>query len=413
MTPDDPRRHPPDPEVPNEPDSARPHTPAPGAHQPDPRPGEDVAPADAPDLRSHQPDPRPGDAPDPGSDQPDPRPGDASDPRPRQTDLRPDEGAAPVGSTVPSDSPGNDGPAAPAESGDLDELASALVDGLAGPGDTAPRREVFARAADLETARAALRDVPAVDPAARERALAAALAAFDDEAPPVSASPPLRPAAPPAPPREQPAPTRPPDDLAARRRTRPGQDGPGARRGLPNWLGAVAAAVVVLAGLVGLAAVSSDGGDDDAAMDAGAVDSQGSGDDEESATSQDASEAAPPAAGDEQHRSQSAEIEAGDLGMFATGDALVDHLRDSLDRTGADIEPEADALEIDGSAEAFAACDGAPPPPLGEPDAARVLHGRAVVDDEAVDVWVIDTTRGRRIVAMDDACELVIDRPAR
>ena len=316
--------------------------------------------------------------------------------------------------TDPTSGAGRDAPVAGPPEGDVDELASALVDGLAGPDEAANRPpEVVARAAELAAARAALRDVPAIDPAVRERGLAAALAAFDDEAS-TSASP----DPPPPPVAGTGRAAAPPVDLASHRRSH-GEHGArrGARQGLPRWFSAAAAAVVVLAGLVGLAALSSSGGDDEAntAMDSGAGQSQESSDDEAAVTAEDGGEAAPGAAEDATG-SESSAVDAGDLGMFATGDALVDHLRESL--AGGDgeaqIQPEASApRNTDRTTGAFAACDGAPPPPLGDTDATPVLHGRAVIGNEAVDVWVMNTSQGRRIVAIDDACELVLDRPAR
>ena len=378
MNPDDPRPPQPHPDVPGTPGGV-----TPGAHPPggDPRVGD--APVDGP------PDTQTPGAQTPGGD---PLVGDApTTPDPRVVDAQAD---------------------------DVDRLASALLDGDLGLDHPAHQRtDVVARAAELGAARATVRDVGAADPAARERALAAALAAFDEEAPTASTSP----ERPPPPvdargPVPVPAPRPPqPVDLAAQRRSRAGRQG--GRQGLPRWLGAAAAAVVVLAGLVGLAALTSDSDDADTAMDTGAGETRESSGGDELGTAAEDSAEAPSAAEPDESEAHRTAVEAGDLGMFPTGDALVEHLRASVGDAAADpdLEPEAGAPSDDASNSlgSFAACAGAPPPPLDDPDATLVLHGRAVVDDEAVDVWAIDTDRGRRIVAIDGTCELVLDRPIR
>ena len=401
MTPDDPRPPEPDPQVPDEstaPPAGPDTSPEPAANPADPTTGTTTDPhTSGPVVPVGPASGSTPDAPASGSD--------ASVDRPTSHGTTP---------TDPTTGAGPDAATAGPPGGDVDELASAMVDGLADPDEAASHRpEVVTRAAELAAARAALRDVPAIDPAVRERGLAAALAAFDDEAS-TSASPDR----PPPPIAGTGRAAAAPVDLASHRRSRPDHSaGRGARQGLPRWFGAAAAAVVVLAGLVGLAALSSSGGDDESntAMDSSAGQSQESSDDEAAATAEDGGEAAPGAAEDATGSEGSA-IDAGDLGMFATGDALADRLRESLAGGDAEapIQPEASApRDTDRTASAFAACDGAPPPPLGDTDATPVLHGRAVIGDEAVDVWVMDTSQGRRIVAIDGACELVLDRPAR
>jgi hypothetical protein len=71
---------------------------------------------------------------------------------------------------------------------DLDELASAQLDGTTSPeeaallaDDPALRTQVEARVEELRAVRQALAEPPAVDPARRDAAIAAALVAFDDE----------------------------------------------------------------------------------------------------------------------------------------------------------------------------------------------------------------------------------------
>ena len=81
---------------------------------------------------------------------------------------------------------------------DVDELASALLDGLLDPeAAEAARRDpaVAARAAEMQAAREAFRRVPPPDPDRRERAIAAALGALDAlDVPPASAADPTAPA---------------------------------------------------------------------------------------------------------------------------------------------------------------------------------------------------------------------------
>ncbi|MFL6204264.1 MAG: hypothetical protein ACJ739_02855 [Acidimicrobiales bacterium] len=71
---------------------------------------------------------------------------------------------------------------------DIDELASALLDGTTSPeeaallsDDPALLAQVERRAADLRAVRSAIGDVPAVEDRHRDAAIAAALAAYDDD----------------------------------------------------------------------------------------------------------------------------------------------------------------------------------------------------------------------------------------
>jgi hypothetical protein len=266
----------------------------------------------------------------------------------------------------------------------LDELASALLDGELGDADAAVRArpDVVARAAAMEDARRALRDLPVPPHAGRDRAVAAALAAFDDEVPgDVAGSPPA------------------PLGAPARRAQR--------------WL-AAAAAAAALAGLAGLAvATAGDGDDHDTA--GSAADEATAGDDGADASGeggaapdQTAAEEAP-GAGAESHE-QLAAVDAGDLGSFASADALVVRVTALLAQDdGAGSVPPVDP---DGGADAAfrQACADDPPAPLAGA-LATVLGGRAVVDQQPVDVWVVDTAGGRRVVAIDDTCTTVVDRP--
>jgi hypothetical protein len=42
-----------------------------------------------------------------------------------------------------------------------------------------------------------------------------------------------------------------------------------------------------------------------------------------------------------------------------------------------------------------------------------VLQGRATVDGEPVDVWVLDADGEERLVAVDASCAVVVDQPLR
>ncbi|HET6953352.1 MAG TPA: hypothetical protein VFI47_23440, partial [Acidimicrobiales bacterium] len=174
-----------------------------------------------------------------------------------------------------------------------------------------------------------------------------------------------------------------------------------------RWLG-VAAAVLVLAGIAGIAVSREDDGDQ-----AGTTASA----DLESAP--EAAEApATSGAGDRAADSQSeggaamapAPVEVGDLGGFASPDDLVDAVGSLLP----DARPAPDAAPAtgaDGSGDlATSSCagDGAVPG-LGD-TAAATLHGRAVVDGDAVEVWVVATAAGDRVVAIDASCRVVVDR---
>ena len=346
---------------------------------------------------------------------------------------RPDPpGPAAPGTPDASGAPGPAGPNPPPPVDvppTVDDLASALVDGLLAPDDASAARarpEVVARAAQLEAGRATLRQVSSPDPAARDRAVTAALAAFDEAAASASSSPGRSAASegsgipaglPGIGPGSGSGAGQVPVDLAAHRQVR-GHDARRAGAGrAPRWLGAAAAVVAVLMGLVGLAALSSSGRDEDAdtAADVGAAQEDADSGGGSSQDSAEAPSAAPESGGDGAAAERAPGVEAGDLGMFPSADALVGHLAGRMGEaaTDGDIQPDSTAsAEADqGAIDAFALCAGPPPPPLADPDGALRLHGRAVVDDDAVDVWVVDTPRGRRVVALDDACGVVVDRP--
>jgi hypothetical protein len=282
-----------------------------------------------------------------------------------------------------------------------DEQASALVDGTLGGADEAEAQhapDVVARAAEMDAARAALRDVPPADAAARSRAVAAALAAYDEAAIP---SPPAG--------RDQVA------DLGAhRRRSRPSG----------RWLGAVAAAVlligVVVVGLVGSSSDDAETNDASAALDSsdsapGAAESA-----EDGGTADDEASAEAPSAGAPEGTEETlAESELGadgsraaDLGTFPSADDLLD---------AASERPEAQrqAAGVFGPGnDADAAAEAAPPPcPAGVPDpferagAGPLLVGNGVVGGVTVGVWRVGPPEAARLVVVDPSCGVLAQRP--
>jgi hypothetical protein len=287
-----------------------------------------------------------------------------------------------------------------AADGDTDELASALLDGLlddAGAAAARQRADVMARLAEIASARAALRDapMPAPDPAVRERAIWAALDAFDDDA----ATPP--------------APARRPDRDVARRRG--GRQAP--RRVAPRWLGAAAAAAVLVAAAAGLAAIGTSDSDDaatsDAASEAGgeaeAAEEEASGGSDAPAASEGADDA------DAGEFAPAAPLAAGDLGSFASVDDVVADLRRlavAEGGTGAtDGSDEAAGRPDDALADLRLRCGAELPGSLDGGGTLVRLRGTATLQGDPVDVLVIRTTGGDRVVVVDAACGLVADEP--
>ncbi|HET6774726.1 MAG TPA: hypothetical protein VFH36_15520 [Acidimicrobiales bacterium] len=335
--------------------------------------------------------PPPGDA---GSDMPDPAGGTPGSPVSGPGDP---SATGPGGDPVASGPGGREG-----DDADPDVLASALLDGALDDADAAAARQrpdVMARMAEIESTRAALRGapVPPPDPGVRERAIAAALAAFDDAASPPAARAPVR-------------------DLTARQYRR----GP-RRRGTPRWLGAAAAVAVLAAAAAGLATLGTSSDSDDVATSAGAPDAGGSaseGAQEESGAAADA-----PASGggadDEtlvEEVPPGAPLAAGELGSFASADDLVADLRTraarDADSTGAtDGGGEAAASAGDLLPDLRSGCGTDLPGPLEDGDAVVRLWGTATLRGGPVDVLVIRTPDGDRVVALDAGCNVVIDEP--
>lgn len=240
---------------------------------------------------------------------------------------------------------------------ELDELASALLDGEADDADRARladpavRAEVERRQAGLARAQAAVAAPVAVDPAARDAAIAAALAAADE---PASTGA---------------------DELAARRAA--------AGRGL-RLVGVAAAVVAALA--VGIAAFSGSGDTDDAAGDAAAEASLGDDGAADAASPGDAPEAL-------EESGDAAGERSGDLGDFDSVDALLDV---AAGRSTGDLDIGGDTVPSVSEAEGGTARPDVQVrcAPDGEQRAAYLT---ASVAGAPVEVWVVDGD----VVALD------------
>jgi hypothetical protein len=289
---------------------------------------------------------------------------------------------------------------------DLDDLASALLDGLLTDDEAASARRdpaVAARLAELAAVREMVGRPPAgPDPAARERGLSAALAAYD--AADADAEP-VRGAAGPA--GRGRAAARP----ATSRADTPWRAQGSARR---RWLTA-AAVMLVVVGLGALASNWDTGGDDaDTATQAGVT--------EESSNEGEASDAAADDGGGatEETAAPGDDLSAiVDLGDVDSSEALADRARSILaqrpagppaaasgdeaeegQRAGGDADFLPSACGADAESELLPAAPGR-----------VVLQGRATVDGEPVDVWVLDADGEERLVAVDASCAVVVDQP--
>jgi hypothetical protein len=314
---------------------------------------------------------------------------------------------------------------------DVDDRASALLDGLlpAAEADAARRDPAVARRADeMRAARNALRQVPPADATRREAALAAALDALDPfgldphdlDAP--DAADAARPAPPPAPVSPAAASTGPTPLVGSAGAARPAG---GRRRAWrdPRWLAAAAVAVLVLA-VGGLLATGSSPSDDENAADVSSSSpAAGSGGSESGSASEEsdtgtAMEAAPEGGDRATQAAPDADDGAGpssadppaaaarrqvDLGSVASADQLADRAR------GATASTALDTLGDDEQSETFSA-EGTCADPEGGA-APVVLHARARLAGEQVTVWVHDRDGARNLVAVDGSCRVVVDRP--
>jgi hypothetical protein len=291
--------------------------------------------------------------------------------------------------------PGAETPLAP-----LDEQASALVDGLLDDARAAGARrspDVAARAAAMDAARASLRDVPPADPSARDRALAAALAAFDEDAGGAVDQTHTAPSGP----RTSVA------DIGAHRR---GRDATG------RWVGAAAAAVllvgVLIAGLVGSSSDQDTSDNATAALDTAEPAPGGDGEttEESAEVSPDADAGGGSVAGDSSADAPSpqsgARLDA--LGAFPTAEDLLDTaaLARSAQDGAAGLDDSAATAE-----DLVARCpSGLPDVFTGADDAVVVATG--LVDGVTVEVWRTGTGDAARLVALDPSCAVLADRPA-
>jgi hypothetical protein len=290
---------------------------------------------------------------------------------------------------------------------DLDELASALLDGLLTDDEaTAARRDptVMARLAELAAAREAVRRPPAgPDPVARERGLAAALAAFDagDEAGEqrgtgASAGTTVSPLG-----RRSPA-ARP---AAAHGGTRPRPRGTAGRR----WLTAAAIVLAVVGLGLGVVATNRDTGNDSSDTAASSSDDAGRLDD--------ATEEPEGGTGEERAAPSVVPGRIVDLGDVDSPEALAERARSArVEGSPSDLDQ---AFGGEGAADeggddvplAGECADGAAARRLPTASETIVLEARAMLDGERVDVWVLAADGKERVVAVDATCAVVVDEP--
>jgi hypothetical protein len=287
---------------------------------------------------------------------------------------------------------------------DLDELVSALLDGLLTDDEaTAAKRDpaVMARLAELAAVREAVRRPPVgPDPVARERGLAAALAAFDagDEAGEqrgtgVSAETTVSPLG-----RRSPA-ERP---AAARRGTPRPPRGKAGRR----WLTAAAIVLAVVGLGLGVVATNRDTGSDSSDTAAGSSDDGRSDhateEEPESGTAEESAAPSVPPGG------------IVDLGDVDSPEALAERARSArVERSPSALGQASgggDAADQGGGGGVPLArqCAGGALPTAGE---TIVLEARATLDGDRVDVWVLAADGEERVVAVDATCAVVIDQP--
>lgn len=266
---------------------------------------------------------------------------------------------------------------------DVDDLASALIDGLLDDEQAAAAQRdpaVASRADEMRAARQALRSVPPVDSEQSEKAITAAL-------------------------RHGPsAPTDGVRSMAGRR---------------TPWLAAAAVLVVLLAiggALATWAASSSDetassGGDSGAPEEQlEAADEEAAADEGDVAAEEDAGAEAAPAPGDDDAATDEAAraptttgaaADGGtDLGSVGSIDELAARARAALDGSRPDQGGGADGT----------AGPGCPVPPAVERAGGPELRGQATLDGERLDVWVYDDGGTLRLLAIDASCAEVANQ---
>jgi hypothetical protein len=281
---------------------------------------------------------------------------------------------------------------------DPDELASALLDGLLTDDEAAAAKRdpaVLARLAELAAVREAVRRPPAgPDAVARERGLAAALAAFDagDEA---------------GEPRRTGAPAGTTVSPLGRRGETPWRPrGTAGRR----WLTA-AAVVLAVVGLGVLVSNWNPGSDSDDTAGNAATGS------DDAARSGTAAEEAPEGGAAEEHAAPS--VAPGgivDLGEVDSPEALAERARSARAEGFGSPQGQAsgdeDAADGGGGAVPLARqCANAAAGRLPEAGETIVLEARATLDGDSVEVWVLAADGEQRVVAVDATCAVVVDQP--
>lgn len=275
----------------------------------------------------------------------------------------------------------------PAEPGPVDpdiELASAHLDGEAGADerDRVDDPAVQAHRSAFEAVTDQVRDVPPPPPGLLDDHVAAAMGAFDDDARVVP--------------------------LARRGSTR-------------SWwqripFGAVAAGLVIVALIVGIATTTGDG-DDDTDTAATALDSSGTDDAGDEARSDDG-EASAGAGMEDSLESQEHFEASGERMAYDSVDALVDDVRARLPVGPHDPDADAPVAESDPTTTqadrsvdegAVDPCDAVSLLGLDPADVVLVLP--AVLTPDEVTVVVHDADDGRRLTVVDDAsCTTALER---
>lgn len=246
-----------------------------------------------------------------------------------------------------------------------DELAFAHLDGTATPEEVeraATDPQLRARVEELRAVRAALREVPPVDPHRRDQALAAALAAYEETAPPRHAD--VVP-------------------LAARRRST-------RTMRVVGLAAAVALLALALPLLVGLGGE----GDDEASFEA-------TGDEIDSGT--EAAEGGDTAVEDQASSPETSSTPASSRGLSLGSYPGLEELLLALGGTDGEAafgpEPQGGANDL------ATRC-----PPLGDPAPGTVVRS-ATVAGEPVEVQLRDGPGGRTVTVVDvTTCELLLER---